>query len=98
MLFSFPNVACYNPQGDGTVREGAIMSVTTRDIRAEIDAVLDNLSDGNLKALLDVLHEMRTGAPLRRWSPAVGSISQEDAELMLQAIEEGCERIEPDEW
>jgi hypothetical protein len=30
--------------------------------------------------------------------PFAGTISEADAREMMQAIEEGCEQIDPDEW
>ena len=33
-----------------------------------------------------------------RWAAVCGVISDEDAEQMLRAIEEGCERVDPREW
>jgi hypothetical protein len=38
------------------------------------------------------------GTPGKDLLKFVGSIDKEDLEAMKQAIEEECERIEPDEW
>jgi hypothetical protein len=71
----------------------------TAALRDELLAALEGLPEGSLRALLQVLRQTRDGGgPIRRWSPAVGSLSDEDAEQMRQAIEEGCERVDPDEW
>jgi hypothetical protein len=71
----------------------------TTALREELLAELEGLSDGNLRALLQVPRGIRDDAePIRRWSPAVGSLSDEDAEQMRRAIEEGCEGVDPDEW
>jgi len=87
-------VLCYN--GLRAYKEKDTFAVST-DVRAEIDSALDDLPEGNLRALLAVLRKMRSGPPPQRWSPAVGTVSRADAESMRQAIEEDCERIEPDE-
>lgn len=42
--------------------------------------------------------ERRRGVPGRNLLKFAGTIDPEDLEVMKQAIEEGCERIEPDEW
>lgn len=38
------------------------------------------------------------GVPGNSLLPFAGSISEEDADLMLQAIEEGCEQVDLNEW
>jgi hypothetical protein len=38
------------------------------------------------------------GTPLSELLRFSGSIADEDAEEMMQAIEEGCEQIDVDEW
>ena len=38
------------------------------------------------------------GTPGRDLRPLAGIMSDEDAEEMLKIIEEGCERIDPNEW
>jgi len=71
----------------------------TAALRDEFIAVLDTLPEDSLRALLEVLRQMRDGEKrIRRWSPAVGSISDEDAEQMRRAVEESCENIDPDSW
>ena len=40
----------------------------------------------------------RRGVPGRNLLKFAGTISLEDLEIMRLAIEEGCERVEPDEW
>jgi hypothetical protein len=63
-------------------------------LRDEIMSVLDRLPERNLRVLADVLQRLPEGAALCRWSRVVGSVSDEDAEAMLRAVEEGCEQIE----
>ncbi|MBM3475346.1 MAG: hypothetical protein FJX75_18950 [Armatimonadetes bacterium] len=67
----------------------------TEALREAILTELERLPEQNLRALLNVLRGMREGdPPIRRWSAAFGSISDEDAEAMLKAVEEGCERVD----
>ena len=40
----------------------------------------------------------RRGVPGRDLLKFAGTISPEDLEVMRLAIEEGCERVDPDEW
>ena len=68
------------------------------DIREEVIAQLGELSEDNLRALSRVLHRMREGRAIRRWSWAIGSLSEAEAEEMTRVIEEGCERVDPDTW
>ncbi|MEA3399887.1 MAG: hypothetical protein U9R79_01455 [Armatimonadota bacterium] len=69
------------------------MSTVYRD---QLDELLDQLPEENIRALLDVLREMGSRARLRRWSSAVGGLSDTDAEEMRRAVEEGCESIDTD--
>ncbi len=66
--------------------------------REELENLLDELPDGNIRALLEVLKRRDRREPLRRWSSAVGGISDGDAQEMRQAVEEECERIDPEGW
>ncbi len=45
-----------------------------------------------------VPQEKRTGVPGSELLKFAGTLSDEDAAEMLQAIEEGCERVDPDDW
>lgn len=40
----------------------------------------------------------RRGVPGKDLLKFAGTISLEDLEIMRLAIEEGCERVDPDEW
>ena len=72
--------------------------MTSVSYREEINSVLERLPEANLKALLRVLRNLPPDRPLRRWSIAAGSLSPQDAEEMRQAVEEGCEQVDPDSW
>ncbi len=64
----------------------------------QIIAELRQLPESSLHALLDVLRRTRDGRPIRRWSPAVGSLTDEEAAAMRQAIDEGCEDVNFEAW
>jgi|LSQX01.3.fsa_nt_gb hypothetical protein len=66
--------------------------------RQQLDDLLDRLPEENLRALLDVLKRLGGRRPIRRWSSAIGRLSEADAEQMKKAIEEGCEQIDPESW
>ncbi|BCW94959.1 MAG: hypothetical protein WHS44_08060 [Fimbriimonadales bacterium] len=38
------------------------------------------------------------GIPLAEFEKHAGLLSAEDADAILQAIEAGCEQVDPDEW
>jgi len=61
-------------------------------------AEIERLPEEHLRALLEALRRANGAQPVRRWSAAIGSISDEDAQAMLQAIEEDCETIGPEAW
>lgn len=71
------------------------MSAVYRD---QLDKLLDKLPEENVRALLEVLRRLGRREQVRRWSSAVGSLSDADAEEMRKAVEEGCETIDPDSW
>jgi hypothetical protein len=61
--------------------------------RQELDDLLDDLPEENLRALLEVLRGLGEDRRIRRWSSAIGALSDEDAAQMRKAIAEGCERV-----
>jgi hypothetical protein len=72
------------------------------EIRDEIVARVDRLSPEMQEEVLRFVASLRTaspkgenGAALRRFS---GSLDPASAREMIQAIEEGCERVDAHEW
>ena len=63
-----------------------------------IEAVLKTEDEETLSQLEQVIQESQK--PERKFSAHdfVGTLSKEDAALIEQAIEEGCEQIHPDDW
>jgi len=66
--------------------------------REQLDELLNELPEENLRALLDVLRALGRSSRVRRWSNAIGGMSDADAEEMRRAIEEGCERVDREGW
>ncbi len=50
------------------------------------------------KSLASEKSSLPPAIPGSEWVKFAGTISDEDAQQMMQAIEEGCERIDPDGW
>lgn len=68
------------------------------DARDEVCALVRELPDARVEALLRMLRRLRRDGPAPHWSELVGTISPEDAELMRVAVEEEFERIEEGDW
>jgi len=67
-------------------------------VRDELQLVLSQLPEENLRALLEVLRGLGSDRPVRRWSRAIGSLTDSEADELRRIIEEGCENVEPDAW
>jgi len=63
-----------------------------------IEAVLKTENEETLSQLEQVIQESQKTQRKISAHDFVGTLSKEDAELIEQAIEEGCERIHPDDW
>jgi hypothetical protein len=68
------------------------------DVRDELQLVLSQLPDENLRALLEVLRGLGNDRPVRRWSQAIGSLTGSEADELRRIIQEGCGNVEPDAW
>ena len=66
--------------------------------RDEIRGALDELPDDDVRVLVDVMRRLRAGKPMRRWCPAIGSLSDAEAAELRQIIEEGCEQVDATSW
>ncbi len=66
--------------------------------REQLVELLGGLPEENIRALLDVLMRLGAREQVRRWSSAVGGITDADAEQMRHAVQEGCETIDPGTW
>ncbi|MGD0898471.1 MAG: hypothetical protein ABR915_11585 [Thermoguttaceae bacterium] len=72
------------------------------EVRSELLKQLDHLPPAKQQRVLDFARALAESAP--RGVPGnnlldlCGILPAEDAQEMMQAIEEGCERIDPNEW
>lgn len=71
-------------------------------IEQQLHAELTRLPPEKQERVLEFARSLNGGLPpgtpgkdLLRFA---GTVTPEDARLMKEAIEEGCERIDPDEW
>ncbi len=72
----------------------------SRTIREQIIEQVDRLEDPQRRQVLDFAQRLTTpaGTPGRNLMRFVGSIDPADLEAMAEAIQEGCEKIEPNAW
>jgi hypothetical protein len=71
-------------------------------IRKEILGQLDQLGSDQQRRVLDFARSLATNTsrrvPGKDLLSFVGAISDDDLRMMTQAIEEGCERVNLNEW
>ena len=72
----------------------------TTEISKNIEHFLGQLSEHQKVKLLEFLESMTSEKKKTRTelSKFAGSINQDDLELMEQAIADGCEKIDSNEW
>lgn len=71
-------------------------------IKEQILKDLDRLSPQEQRQAAEMVHSLVSplpkGTPGRELLRFVGTIDQESARQMKEAIEEGCERVDPRDW
>ena len=72
-------------------------------VKEQIDRELDVLTVDKQKKVLDFIVCLRgsgipPGVPGKRLIKFAGSLSEEDGEELSQIIQEGCEKIDYNEW
>ncbi len=73
-------------------------------LRDELVKQLDQLSVPLQQKVLDFARSLSKtsatplGTPGREWLRFAGTISREDGQAMIDAIEAGCEQVDADEW
>lgn len=71
-------------------------------IKKQILSDLDQLSPEQQRRAADLVHRMVSarpkGTPGRDLLPFAGWLDDESAREMVEAIEEGCEQVNLDEW
>ncbi len=74
------------------------MSAVGRELLRQIS----QLGPDEKRKVLEFARSLRTdrprGTPGSALLPFIGCITHEDARRMAEAIEEGCEQIDPDGW
>ena len=72
----------------------------TKTVKDEIIEQVDSLAAPQQRKVLDFARRltMPAGTPGRDLMRFVGSIDPADLEAMSHAIQEGCEKIEPNGW
>ncbi len=71
------------------------------DLSSQIHAELGGLPPEAQQCVLEyvrALKQTRKGMPGSLLMRHAGSISSDDAKLMTDAIEAGCEQVDPNEW
>jgi hypothetical protein len=73
--------------------------VTTQSVKDNLIAQIDKLPHDLQVRVLDIIKALTSkgveGKSLLRFE---GSISKDDLQLMSKAIEEGCEKVDINEW
>ena len=71
-------------------------------IKEQILSDLDRLSPAQQKRAAELVHDLVSplprGASIEDLIELSGSLDDESAREMIEAIEEGCERVDLDEW
>ncbi len=72
----------------------------SRTIKDQIIEQVERLDDPRRQQVLDFARRLTApaGTPGRNLMRFVGSIDPADLEAMMEAIQEGCEKIEPNAW
>ena len=72
----------------------------SQTIKEQIIAQVDRLDDHRRKQVLDFAHRLTapSGTPGRALTGFVGSIDPADLDAMAKAIQEGCEKVDPNAW
>jgi hypothetical protein len=72
----------------------------SQTIREQIIEQVDRLDDPQRRQVLDFARRLTTpaGTHGRNLLHFVGSIDPADLEAMSQAIQEGCEKVDPNAW
>ncbi len=64
----------------------------------QLDALPEDLQRQVLAYVETLRSEQRRGVPGQQLVEFAGTISRQDLHLMQQAIEEGCEQVDVNEW
>jgi hypothetical protein len=71
-------------------------------VKKQILADLDRLSPEQQRRAAELVHglvsPLPTGASVEDLLQVAGTLDEDSADQMMDAIEEGCERVDLDEW
>jgi hypothetical protein len=71
-------------------------------VKKQILADLDRLSPEQQRRAAELVHglvsPLPTGASIEDLLQVAGTVDEESSRQMMEAIEEGCERVDLDEW
>lgn len=71
-------------------------------LQEELVKEMDQLPPPLQRKVINYAHSLTQprprGTPGRQLKKYAGTLSPEEAEAMMAAIEEGCEQVEPNEW
>ncbi|HET9179873.1 MAG TPA: hypothetical protein VFQ24_16080 [Terriglobia bacterium] len=72
----------------------------SQTIKEQIIEQVDRLDEKRRKQVLDFTRRLAApfGTPGRNLAGFIGSIDPADLDAMAKAIQEGCERIDPNAW
>ncbi|MBM4167208.1 MAG: hypothetical protein FJ218_09875 [Ignavibacteria bacterium] len=74
------------------------MTTTILEIEKQLETMPEQTQMQVLDYVKSILTPIPKGIPGKNLAPFFGVLSDEDAREMIQAIEEGCENIYPNEW
>jgi len=81
--------------GAGSVK---VSNTITAKVIEQLEALPENLQRQVLEFVQALQMSARRGVPGKRLLQFAGAISADDLELMRQAIEDECERVDLNEW
>jgi len=73
-------------------------SATAQRIVRQLDGLAPDLQQRVLEFVNALALSQRKGPPGKQLLRFAGTISAEDAQAMLRAVAESCERVDADEW
>ena len=77
---------------------GEMNPAIERELREQLDQLPANQQRQVLDFARALAAQKRGAASGQALSQFAGAITKEDLGLIVQAIEEGCEQVNPDEW
>ena len=73
-------------------------NATIQQIIKQLSSLPPDLQKKIYDFTVELSHSRPKGTPGKDWRKFAGTIESDDIEVMKQAIEEGCEQVNADEW